>query len=124
MVKKTIGYLWIIAGWVSFLLGLIGIFLPLLPTTPFILLAAFCFDRGSPKLHRWLINLPKVGKLIKDWNEKKVIPVYAKVIAVSMITFSIFAMWAKVPERVLYIKILVAAFMLYVVFYILRQKSK
>lgn len=49
-------------------LGVLGIFLPMLPTTPFLLLAAWCFARSSTRFHNWLLNHPYLGKFIKDWN--------------------------------------------------------
>ena len=70
--------LWLLAGWTSLVLGLIGIVLPLLPTTPFILLAAFCFQKGSDRLHRWLMEHPRFGPLIADWRERGAIPRKAK----------------------------------------------
>ena len=60
-------------GFISLGLGLIGSILPLLPTTPFLLLAAYFFSKSSDKWYQWLINLPKVGKQIKSWNEHGVI---------------------------------------------------
>ena len=73
--------LYLAVGWLSLGLGVAGIFLPLLPTTPFLLLTAFCFSRGSPTLHRWLLRQPQIGPAIRDWEEKKVVPVRAKVVA-------------------------------------------
>ena len=70
--------LWMLAGWTSLILGLIGIVVPLLPTTPFILLAAFCFQKGSDRLHRWLIEHPRFGPLIADWRQRGAIPLKAK----------------------------------------------
>lgn len=61
------------AGCICVALAFLGLFLPLLPTTPFLLLAAFCFSRGSPELHRWLLEHPTMGPIIKDWNENRVI---------------------------------------------------
>ena len=55
-------------GGVALLLGLIGIVLPLLPTTPFVLLSAFCFGKSSPRIHAWLVNHPWCGSLIQDWQ--------------------------------------------------------
>ena len=60
---------WRIAGFIALLLGLIGIPLPLLPTTPFLILAAFCFSRGSKRIHDWLVNHPKLGPPIQDWRK-------------------------------------------------------
>ncbi|MCA9470979.1 MAG: YbaN family protein [Nitrospirales bacterium] len=55
-------------GWASLILGVIGIFLPLLPTTPFVLLSAYCFSKSSPKLHQWLLGQPTLGPMIRNWE--------------------------------------------------------
>ena len=60
---------WVSAGVLCVTLGLIGIPLPLLPTTPFMLLAAFCFARGSTRLHRWLVTHPRLGPPILEWQQ-------------------------------------------------------
>lgn len=70
-----------VAGGVSVGLGFLGLFLPLLPTTPFLLLAAYCFSRGSPRLHDWLLSHPTMGPIIKDWNENRVIRPRVKIVA-------------------------------------------
>lgn len=73
-------------GVTSLFLGIIGIFLPLLPTTPFILLAAYCFSRSSQRMHNWLIQHKVFGKLIADWEEHGVIRTKIKWIAtISMV---------------------------------------
>lgn len=61
-------HLWTLGGMVSFGLGAAGVFLPLLPTVPFMLLAAFCFARGSEPFHRWLLAHPRFGPAIRDWR--------------------------------------------------------
>ena len=58
------------AGWVCFALGAIGVVLPVLPTTPFMLLAAGCFAKTSPKFHRWLLTNRIFGPLIKNWQQE------------------------------------------------------
>jgi uncharacterized protein len=60
--------LWLIAGVMSLALGLIGVALPLLPTVPFLILAAFCFARSSERLHDWLISHRTLGPPIQDWR--------------------------------------------------------
>lgn len=59
-------------------LGVVGLFVPLLPTTPFILLAAFCYSKGSARLHRWLTAHPRFGAPIRDWQRHGMIRPRAK----------------------------------------------
>lgn len=73
--------LWRAAGFVALGLGLLGVPLPLLPTTPFLLLSAFCFARSSPRLHAWLIEHPTFGPPIRDWRERGAISRCAKIMA-------------------------------------------
>lgn len=70
--------LWLAGGLTALGLGLIGVFLPLLPTVPFMLLAAFCFARSSDRLHGWLVNHPTFGPPIQDWNRSGAISLRAK----------------------------------------------
>ena len=72
---------WLICGLIALLLGLIGVVLPLLPTVPFLLLAAFCFARSSERLHNWLISHPTFGPSIADWNRNGAIHPRAKRLA-------------------------------------------
>ena len=69
------------SGWLSLILGIIGIFLPLLPTTPFVLLSAYCFSKSSPRLHQWLLNQPRLGPMIQNWEQQGSISQNAKVTA-------------------------------------------
>jgi uncharacterized membrane protein YbaN (DUF454 family) len=86
--------LWLGAGIASLLAGLAGIFLPLLPTTPFVLLAAFCFSRGSSRCERWLVEHPRFGPMVRDWREHHAIPLRAKQLAwVMMALGSAWAAW-------------------------------
>ena len=73
---------WKIGGILAVVLGVVGIVLPILPTTPFLLLAAFCFDRSSPKLHNWLISHAHLGPVISNWHEHGAVPRSAKITAV------------------------------------------
>lgn len=74
--------LWTLAGGASLALGIIGVFLPLLPTVPFVLLAAFCFARGSERFHDWLVEHPRFGPAIRDWRETGAISRKGKLAAV------------------------------------------
>lgn len=72
-------------GLLSLGLGILGIFLPVLPTTPLLLLAAALFLRSSPQLYDWLLNHPKLGPYIRNFMIHKSIPLKVKVISVSMV---------------------------------------
>jgi len=91
-------------------LGVLGILLPLLPTTPFLLLAAFCFSRGSERLQRWLVEHPRLGPPIRDWRERRAISKKAKLMAgVAMILVVMLAALAGAPPAVLIIQVVVLA---------------
>lgn len=64
---------WLSAGLLSLLCGLAGVVLPLVPTVPFMLLAAFCFARSSERLHDWLVHHPRFGPAIRDWRTHRAI---------------------------------------------------
>lgn len=74
-------FVWLTFGITALVLGVFGIALPLLPTVPFLLLAAFCFARSSDTLHNWLVSHPKFGPPILDWNENGAIGRKAKILA-------------------------------------------
>lgn len=74
-----------IAGLVSLGLGIVGIFLPVLPTTPLLLLASALFLRSNMKLYNWLLNHPRLGTYIRNFMEYKAIPLKVKVVSVSMV---------------------------------------
>lgn len=78
-------YLLIILGSLSLALGVIGIFLPLIPTTPLLLLAAALYVRSSEKMYLWLINQKHLGSYIRNFREHRAIPLRAKIISISMI---------------------------------------
>ena len=73
--------LWLLAGGMALGLGMLGIFLPLLPTVPFLLLAAFCFARSSDRLHHWLVTHPTFGPPIEDWRRSGAISRRGKIAA-------------------------------------------
>ncbi|WP_372798783.1 YbaN family protein [Pontiella sp.] len=81
--KNNVFYL--IAGCALVALATLGIILPLLPTTPLLLLAAWCFANSSEKCHRWLLEHRLFGPIIRNWQENRCIPRRAKITSVLMI---------------------------------------
>lgn len=88
-------YILTILGLISLGLGILGAFLPVLPTTPLLLLSAALFLRGNRRLYDWLMNHPKLGVYISNFMKHKAIPLRVKVVAVSMlwITLLYCAIW-------------------------------
>lgn len=88
-------YILTILGLISLGLGILGAFLPVLPTTPLLLLSAALFLRGNRRLYDWLMNHPKLGVYISNFMKHKAIPLRVKIVAVSMlwITLLYCAIW-------------------------------
>lgn len=85
-------------GWIFLALGIIGMLLPVLPTTPFILLAAACFMNSSDRVHSWLIEHPKFGYHIDDYFSGRGIRARAKIAAISTLWFSVLlSVWHFIP---------------------------
>ncbi|MBX2996829.1 MAG: YbaN family protein [Bdellovibrionaceae bacterium] len=106
----------LILGILSVALGTVGAFLPVLPTTPFILLAAWCFLKSSKKAHSWIYRQPLFGKMLRDWERDRSIARPTKVLAVSMIILSVVFIWLKVSN--MWIKYLVTALLLFISIFI------
>lgn len=75
----------LLLGHICLTLGIVGIFLPILPTTPFLLLAAYCYSKSNKKLYSWILSHKYLGPPLKDWQESGVIGIKAKIIATIMI---------------------------------------
>lgn len=93
MLRQTKIILWRVLAVVSLILGVIGAFLPIMPTVPFILLAAWAGERGWPQLERYLLNHPKYGHHIRDWRECGAVSRKAKYIAIFMMSCSATGLW-------------------------------
>lgn len=115
-------FLLITAGSLSLVLAILGIFLPLLPTTPLLLLAAACYVRSSERLYNWLITHPRLGPYICNYREGNGIPLKVKVIGVA-------TLWASMLFTIIFViplvsvKILLALIGSYFTWFILKQKT-
>lgn len=102
----------ILVGTFCVILGVIGIFLPILPTTPFLLLAAWCYARSSDRFYHWLINNKWFGSYIKNYREGKGVPLKVKLLSISFlwltILFSIFFIIDNLYIRVILLIIAIA----------------
>jgi uncharacterized membrane protein YbaN (DUF454 family) len=87
--RKIARILWFIAGTICVALGAIGIVLPILPTTPFLLAAAACYYKSSERMHKWLLNNKWFGEYIRNYTEGKGIPLKTKIVAVSLLWITI-----------------------------------
>ncbi len=109
-------------GFVFVALGGVGLILPVMPTTPFLLLAAACFARSSPRFHSWLLELHLFGPLIKNWQKNRSIPKKAKRLAIITIIFvggSSVIFFIEEP----FLKIFVAAILLFHIIFIASIKN-
>ncbi len=110
------------AGSVLVAVGFVGAFLPLLPTTPFLILAAACFARSSPRLENWLLNHRQFGPVLRSWRENGAIPRKAKLFACLGMTagYALF-WWSHKPG--LPLAAAVAAIMVCAAAYVLSRPS-
>jgi uncharacterized protein len=115
-------YLFLLLGWLSLGLGFIGIFLPILPTTPFVILAAYFFNKGSVKIHQWLLSNRYFGDMIRDWEHARVIRLSAKIYSTSMIIplFSYTLIFVKIY---IWVKFLILLIGIFVLFFIWSRSS-
>ena len=118
---RSVRYLLLTVGWLSVVLGVVGIFVPVLPTTPFLLLAAACFVRSSRRFYLWLVNHKHLGPWIRDYLEGNGIPLKGKVYAIGLMWASIALSCYLVPMPWARAFMLTSAVL--VSLYILRQKT-
>lgn len=108
MLTRAARLTWLVVGLVALALGAIGIAVPLLPTTPLILLAAFCFARSSNRLHEWLVTHDIFGPLIENWRRYGAISRRAKIISVvSMAAVLAISLALAVPTGVIIVQLVV-----------------
>ncbi|MEG1684603.1 MAG: YbaN family protein [Bacteroides sp.] len=112
---------YIILGTLSLVLGIIGIFVPLLPTTPFLLLTAALYFKGSPRLYNWLLYQKHLGPYIRNYRENKAIPLKVKIVSITLVWLTIgFCVLFVVP--LVWVKILLLGVAVGVTWHILSFK--
>ncbi|OBU13393.1 DUF454 family protein [Morganella psychrotolerans] len=108
----------LLSGWIAVVLATLGVVLPLLPTTPFLLLAAWCFSRSSPRFHHWLLYRSWFGGYIRHWQEHKGLPRKAKrrAVIVILVTFAV-SLWLV---KLIYIRLLLLLILACLLIFMLR----
>lgn len=109
-------------GLISLVVGTIGIFVPLLPTTPFVLLSAWCFLKSSNRAHRWIFAQPLLGKSLQQWEENKAISKKSKTVALTTIAISLGVIWMRTTG--LEVKLILSVVLLLVSIFILTRPSQ
>ncbi|MBU3054755.1 YbaN family protein [Pseudomonas indica] len=117
----AVRYVLLAVGWLCIVLGVIGIFLPVLPTTPFLLLAAACFVRSSRRFYLWLVTHPRLGPWIRDYLDGQGIPLKGKVYAIVLMWVSIGFSCYLVP--MIWARVFMLSSAVLVTLYILKQKT-
>lgn len=115
-------YFYLTFGWLFFITGVVGAFLPILPTTIFMILALWCFSKSSEKFHQWLYTHKTFGPPLQQWQQHKIIPAKAKLLAVVMIGFSMSYLYFYPVVR-LELTAIIELIMLIVIIYILSKPS-
>ena len=88
MRRKITHSMLLTTGWLSLMAGLLGIVLPLLPTTPFLLLSAYRFSKSSPRFHQWLLDHRQFGPVIRQWESNRAMERGVKIKAIFLIIFT------------------------------------
>jgi uncharacterized membrane protein YbaN (DUF454 family) len=123
MRKILQNHLLIFFGWICIALGAIGAVLPLLPTTPFLILALVFFSKSSPRFHHMLLNNATVGPVLKDWEEKKVLSRQIKYKATFLIAIS-FSISVAIYYNDIHVQLYLIALALVLLFLIWRIKEE
>lgn len=110
-----------VLGGLSILLALIGVVAPGIPSTPFILLAAWCFSKSSEKAHLWLRRQPILGRALNDWEKDRSISKRTKRFAFLMIAISLAVIWGK--AQYFWVKVSVSLILLFVSVFIFTRPS-
>lgn len=108
----------LIFGWLAVGLATLGVVLPLLPTTPFLLLAAWCFARSSPRFHHWLLHRSVFGRYLRHWQQHRALPPKTKgrAIAITVLTFAV-SLWLV---KILWVRLLLICLLCVLIIFMWR----
>ncbi|PRO71664.1 DUF454 domain-containing protein [Alteromonas alba] len=115
--------IYMLTGLLACLCGIVGIVLPLVPTTPFLLLSAFCFSKSSNALHQWLLSQPALGRVINDWEQSGMIALKTKVVA-SACMMAMVSVALIIGENTYWVMTLVVVITLLVLAFIWSRPSR
>ena len=121
--KKKSKYFYLLFGHIFLVLAIAGVLLPVIPATPFALLAAWFYKRGSPRMHQWIISLRYIGPIILEWDQKKVISVKSKIMAILILLLSLVTILSR-PNFPFLVKIFIWLVFSLVARFIIYQKSQ
>ncbi|PIE47400.1 MAG: hypothetical protein CSA42_03555 [Gammaproteobacteria bacterium] len=103
-------WLFLLLGFIFLGIGLLGMVLPGLPTTVFMILAAACWAKGSERFYNWIMAHQVFGKMVKAWQDNRAMPRHAKYLAWSMMTISCVFMFYRMPAHLVWIAVLTTIF--------------
>jgi len=115
---------WLVAGMVAVGVGAVGVVVPGLPTTVFFIVAASCFARSSPRFERWVLNLPKIGPMVRDHRSGLGMPRRVKAIALAMMWTAILLSSLALRQRPVIVAVLVVAGLVGTAYILLRVPTR
>lgn len=123
MTPRALRWIYIAVGWSCTGLGLLGAFLPVLPTTPFLLVALWAFGKSSPRFQQWLLDHPRYGPTLRDWHEHGAIGRGIKAVAVTAMAASVIVVYG-VTESIVAVSLHAAVVTLTAVFILSRPSAR
>jgi hypothetical protein len=122
-ISKPKKFFFLIVGSVALFFGLIGLVIPVLPTTPLVLLSAWCFYRGSPKFHEWLVNHPRLGPIVDEYAGEDGISRDSKIRALVLMWISVLFTLFFILDG-LRLRVFIISLALIGTFFVLKMKTR